>query len=150
MTPLLTPAIAPPRVLSLSPRRAARYPMSMAKKHDDPLYTIARYTTAQVAAMLGVGQIAVQSAIKRGTLESELVSPRIRLVSQAAIDAYRANHLGQVGHPTRKKQRMKRKAAAEAAGTTPAPETSADERSGATLRAAFEDDTKGVDDDTNR
>jgi len=120
MTPLLTPAIAPPRVLSLSPRRAARYPMSMAKKHDDPLYTIARYTTAQVAAMLGVGQIAVQSAIKRGTLESELVSPRIRLVSQAAIDAYRANHLGQVGQPSRKKRRMKQKAEElKAAAATP-------------------------------
>ncbi len=120
MTPLLTPAIAPPCVLSLSPRRAARYPMSMAKKHDDPLYTIARYTTAQVAAMLGVGQIAVQSAIKRGTLESELVSPRIRLVSQAAIDAYRANHLGQVGQPSRKKRRMKQKAEElKAAAATP-------------------------------
>jgi len=120
MTPLLTPAITPPRVLSLSPRRAARYPMSMAKKHDDPLYTIARYTTAQVAALLGVGQIAVQSAIKRGTLESELVSPRIRLVSQAAIDAYRANHLGQVGQPSRKKRRMKQKAEElKAAAATP-------------------------------
>ncbi len=120
MTPLLTPAIAPPRVLSLLPHRAARYPMSMAKKHDDPLYTIARYTTAQVAALLGVGQIAVQSAIKRGTLESELVSPRIRLVSQAAIDAYRANHLGQVGQPSRKKRRMKQKAEElKAAAATP-------------------------------
>ncbi len=107
------------------------------------------FTTVQAAEILGIDQKSVQSAIMRGTLESELLSPRLRVVSQAAIDAYRAHHLGQVGHPTRKKQRMKRKAA-EAAGTTPAPETSVDERSGATLRAAFEDDTKGVDDDTNR
>ncbi len=126
MTPLLIPAIAPPRVLSLSPRRAARYPTSMAKKHDDPLYTIARYTTAQAAEMLGVGQIAVQSAIKRGTLESELVSPRIRLVSQAAIDAYRADRLGQVGKPSRKTRRMRQKAEAlKAATATPPSDASA-------------------------
>ena len=150
MMAMMAPAIAPPRVLPLSGHRATRYATSMPKKHDDPLYTIARYTTAQAAAMLGITQIAVQTAIKRDLIESELVSPRLRLISQAALDAYRAHHLGQVGHPTRKKQRMKRKAAAEAAGTTPAPETSADERSGATLRAVFEDDTKGVDDDTNR
>jgi len=108
------------------------------------------FTTVQAAEILGIDQKSVQSAIMRGTLESELLSPRLRVVSQAAIDAYRANHLGQVGHPTRKKQRMKRKVAAEAAGTIPPPETSADGRRGATLRAAFEDDTKGVDDDTNR
>ncbi len=120
MTPLLTPSIAPSRVLSLSLRRATRYPTSMPKKHDDPLYTIARYTTAQAAEMLGVGQIAVQSAIKRGTLESELVSPRIRLVSQAAIDAYRVDRLGQVGKPSRKTRRMRQKAEAlkTAAATT--------------------------------
>jgi len=121
MTPLLTPAIAPPRVRSLSPRRAARYPTSMAKEHDDPLYTLVRYTTAQAAAMLGVGQIAVQSAIKRGTLESELISPRIRLISQAAIDAYRAHHLGQVGQPSRKKRRMTQKRETAATAAPPPP-----------------------------
>jgi len=126
MTPLMTPAIAPPRVLSLSPRRAARYPTSMPKKHDDPLYTIARYTTAQAAEMLGITQIAVQTAIKRDLMESELVSPRIRLVSQAAIDAYRAHHLGQVGQPSRKKRRMKQKMeAATAAAATPLSDVSA-------------------------
>jgi len=68
------------------------------------------FTTVQAAEILGIDQKSVQSAIMRGTLESELLSPRLRVVSQAAIDAYRAHHLGQVGHPTRKKQRMKRKA----------------------------------------
>ncbi len=110
MRATMTPMIAPVCVLSLSGRAATRYATRMPKKHDDPLYTVARYTTAQAAAMLGVTQIAVQTAIKRGLMESELASPRTRLVSQAALDAYRAHHLGQVGQPSRKKQRMKRKA----------------------------------------
>ena len=106
----LTPTIGPSCVLSLSGRHATRYATSMPKKQDDPLYTVARYTTAQAAAMLGVKQIAVQTAIKRDLIASERVSPRLRLLSQAAIDAYRTHHLGQVGQPSRKKQRMKRKA----------------------------------------
>jgi len=110
MMTMMTPAIAPPRVLPLSGHRATRYATSMPKKHDDPLYTIARYTTAQAAAMLGITQIAVQTAIKRDLIESELVSPRLRLISQAALDAYRAHHLGQVGQPSRKKRRLKQKA----------------------------------------
>ncbi len=123
----MTPPIAPICVLSLSEHPATRYATHMPKKHDDPLYTVARYTTAQAAAMLGVKQIAVQTAIKRGLMESELASPRTRLVSQAAIDAYRAHHLGQVGQPSRKRQRMLNKVAeAQARKTTEAdgvPET---------------------------
>ncbi len=118
-------AIVSPRVLSLPERHATRYAKGMPTQQDDPLYTIARYTTAQAAATLGITQIAVQAAIRRGALESEAISPRLRLVSQAAIDAYRANHLGQVGKPSRKKQRMKRKAeaakAAAADGAAAAP-----------------------------
>jgi len=116
-------AIASLRVLSLSRRRATRYAKTMPKKHLDPLYTVARYTTAQAATMLGVERIAIQTAIRRGTLESELVSTRVRLISQAAIDAYRENHRGQVGHPTRKKQRMMKTMKAAAAETTPTLET---------------------------
>jgi len=111
MRATMTPMIAPVCVLSLSGRAATRYATRMPKKHDDPLYTVARYTTAQAAAMLGVTQIAVQTAIKRGLMESELASPRTRLVSQAALDAYRAHHLGQVGQPSRKRQRMLNKVA---------------------------------------
>ena len=123
----MTRAIASLRVLSLSRRRATRYAKTMPKKHLDPLYTVARYTTAQAAEMLGVERIAIQTAIRRGTLESELVSTRVRLISQAAIDAYRENHRGQVGHPTRKKRRMKQKAEAlkAAAATTPLSDVSA-------------------------
>jgi len=127
----MTVSIASLRVLSLSEHRATRYARTMPKKHDAPLYTVARYTTAAAAEMLGVERIAIQTAIRRGTIESELVSPRVRLISQAAIDAYRENHRGQVGHPTRKKQRMmKTKKVATAAETTPAPETRGDARDG--------------------
>ena len=123
-------AIVSPRVLSLPERHATRYAKGMPTQQDDPLYTIARYTTAQAAATLGITQIAVQAAIRRGALESEAISPRLRLVSQAAIDAYRANHLGQVGQPTRKRQQMLNKmaeaqarkaAAADAEGASEAP-----------------------------
>ncbi len=133
----LTPTIGPSCVLSLSGRHATRYATSMPKKHDDPLYTVARYTTAQAAAMLGVKQIAVQTAIKRDLIASERVSPRLRLLSQAAIDAYRAHHLGQVGQPSRKKRRLKQKmeaataaTAATAAAPTAPPTTAPPQTSG--------------------
>jgi len=118
MVATLTPVIAPVCVLSLSGRPATRYAESMPNTHtqDDPLYTVARYTTAQAAALLGVKQIAVQTAIKRGLMASDLAGPRTRLVSQAAIDAYRAHHLGQVGKPSNKKRRLTQKAEA-ATGT---------------------------------
>jgi len=130
----LTPTIGPSCVLSLSGRHATRYATSMPKKQDDPLYTVARYTTAQAAAMLGVKQIAVQTAIKRDLIASERVSPRLRLLSQAAIDAYRTHHLGQVGQPSRKKRRLKQKmeaaTAATAAATTAPPTTAPPQTSG--------------------
>jgi len=87
------------------------------------------FTTVQVAEILGIDRKSVQSAIMRGTLESELLSPRLRVVSQAAIDAYRANHLGQVGHPTRKKQR-RTKATTEAVRATAAAEASGEAHEG--------------------
>jgi len=119
----LTPEIALPDMPFLSERRATRYPEGMPKKHvDDPLYTTPRFTTTQVAAMLGIKRPTVHSAIQRGTLPSELASVGVRLVSQAAIDAYRVNHLGQVGKPSRKKRRMTQKAEAlKAAAATPSP-----------------------------
>ncbi len=128
MTAML-PVIAPPRVLSLSEHPATRYATSMPKKHD-PLYTMPRYTTAQAAEMLGITQIAVQTAIKRDLMASELVSPRLRLISQAALDAYRAHHLGQVGQPSRKRQRMLDKVAEEHARTAAAADGAPDALTG--------------------
>jgi len=113
-----TPALPSFDMLFLSERRATRYATDMTKEHADPLYSVARYTTAQAAEMLGLSRFTVQAAIRRGTLESELASPNVRLISQAAIDAYRAHHLGQVGQPSRKKRRMTQKAAALQAVTT--------------------------------
>ncbi len=120
-----TPARAPVCVLSLSGRRAARYATHMPKKHDDPLYTTPRFTTTQAAEILGIKRATVYSAIQRGTLETALGSPGTHLISQAAIDAYRENHLGQVGHPTRKKQR-RTQTATEGAVATPAAEAPTD------------------------
>ncbi len=125
MMATLTPALAPVCVLSLLGRHATRYARGMPKKHDDPLYTTPRFTTTQAAEILGVKRATVYSAIQRGTLETALASPGTHLISQAALDAYRENHLGQVGHPTRKKQRVKQKteaaksAAADGASETP-------------------------------
>ncbi len=105
MTPAITPAIAEFPLLFLPPWTATRYARDMPKKHDDPLYRTPRFTTTQAADLLGIKRATVYSAIQRGTLETALGSPGTHLISQAAIDAYRENHLGQVGHPTRKKQR---------------------------------------------
>ena len=125
---ILTPAIPSPDMLFLSERCATRYATDMRKEHADPHYTVARYTTAQAAEMLGISRVTVQAAIRRGRLESELASPNVRLISQAAIDAYREHHLGQVGQPTRKKQKMMQKmveARKAAAGATSPSDVSA-------------------------
>lgn len=134
---IMTPVIASPDPPIPPGHRATRYAtgMGMPKKRegDDPLYTTPRYTTAQVAEILGIDQKSVQSAIARGTLKSELLSPRLRVVSPAAIDAYREQHLGQVGRPTRKKQRLTRKAKAAtiAKPTGPGRPAERDARAGA-------------------
>ncbi len=125
MTPAITPAIAKFSMLFLPPWTATRYARDMPKKHDDPLYRTPRFTTTQAAELLGVKRATVYSAIQRGTLETALGSPGTHLISQAALDAYRENHLGQVGHPTRKKQRRK-KAATEGTAATPAAEATTD------------------------
>ncbi len=127
----MTPAIALPDMLFLSGRRAARYATSMPRKHDDPLYTTPRFTTAQAADMLGISRVTVQAAIRRGRLESELASPNVRLISQAAIDAYRANNLGQVGQPSRQRQRMLNKLAEAQARTAVAADGPSEAPTGA-------------------
>ncbi len=138
-----TPARALPDMLFLSGRRATRYPTVMPKKHDDPLYTVARFTTTQAAEMLGIKRATVYTAIQRGFLETALGSPGTHLISQAAIDAYRANHLGQVGQPTRKRQRMLNKLAeAQARKATDAAETTPVETSVEAMGTPDADDEK--------
>ncbi len=108
-----------PPPLTRPPLLSTRYAVDM-KDSVDPTYTIAQYTTAQAAEMLTLSLPAVQSAIQRGTLASTLVGPRTRLLSQAAIDAYRTHHRGQVGQPSRQRRRALQKIAA------PPVETAAD------------------------
>jgi len=45
-------------------------------------------------------------------------------LSQAAIDAYRAHHLGQVGQPSRKKRRLNQKMETATAAAAAPTETS--------------------------
>jgi len=116
-----TPARASSVLLFLSKQTATRYARGMAKKHDDPLYTTPRFTTTQAAELLGLKRATVYSAIQRGHLETALASPGTHLISQAAIDTYRAHHLGQVGHPTRQKQR-RTNTTTEATGAPPSAE----------------------------
>ncbi len=54
-------------------------------------------TVAEAARELGITKAAVNSAIRRGTLDSELVNPWLRTISRHALEAYRRTHLGQGG-----------------------------------------------------
>lgn len=54
-------------------------------------------TVAEAARELGVTYKSLASAIRRGTLDSELVNPRLRTISRHALEAYRRTHLGQGG-----------------------------------------------------
>ncbi len=109
---------APPLPHPARKPRPTRYAKTMT--HERTLFT-----TAEVAAMLGLSQYAIKSAIRRGTLESVLASPHVRLISQTAIDTYRREHLGHVGRPARKKRR---KRAGAAAPEEPAPAPAVDRR----------------------
>ncbi len=77
-----------------------RYPTDMTHERT-------HLTTAEAAIELGITQDGVQSAIRRGQLDTELVNPRLRLVPRWAIEAYKHDHLGQVGRPRRKKRRKR-------------------------------------------
>jgi hypothetical protein len=72
------------------------------------------FTTAEAAAMLGISPQAVRTAAWIGTLDVERINPRLNMVTRAAIEAYRRDHLGQQGRPSRKKatKATKKKAAA--------------------------------------
>ncbi len=52
-------------------------------------------TTAEVAAALGLTHDGIKSAIKRGTLEVVHINPRLNMVTPAAMETYRRDHLGQ-------------------------------------------------------
>ncbi len=65
------------------------------------------YTTAEVATRLGIAHSTVRNAINNGTLESEQINPRLRMVSAEAVERYRSNHLGRRGRPPRRQPAQK-------------------------------------------
>ncbi len=80
--------------------RLRRYPRGMERDEERT-----HFTTTEAAALLGITQQGVHSAIRRGHLQTELVNPRLRLIPRRAIEAYRRERLGQVGRPPRMGQR---------------------------------------------
>ncbi len=80
--------------------RLRRYPRGMERDEERT-----HFTTTEAAALLGITQQGVHSAIRRGHLQTELVNPRLRLIPRRAIEAYRRDRLGQVGRPPRTGQR---------------------------------------------
>ncbi len=55
------------------------------------------FTVAEVARQLGISENTVRSAIKRGSLGVERVSPRLNMVTAQAVETYRQKHLGKRG-----------------------------------------------------
>lgn len=53
------------------------------------------YSTKEAAAELGIAWASVRDAIRRGTLAHEQFGARLNMVPEAALDAYRRDHLGQ-------------------------------------------------------
>ena len=108
---VMTPARAP-TVAGQRPRRPwpRLYPTGM--KEERTLFT-----TAEAAAMLGITHDAAKMAVRVGTLPVERINPRLNMVTRAAIEAYRRDHLGREGRPKGAKNKPK---GSTAAGAPPA------------------------------
>ena len=65
------------------------------------------FTTAEAAAQLGITPDAVRVAVRSGTIAFVRINPRLHMITKDAIDAYRRDHLGRVGRPSRKKRRKR-------------------------------------------
>ncbi len=107
---------SPPRL------RPTRYPTVMDRDEQRT-----HFTTAEAAALLGITQQGVHSAIRRGHLQTELVNPRLRLIPRRAIEAYRQERLGQVGRPPHTKRPTRTRTATEAAEAAAAEHRTVDE-----------------------
>jgi len=57
------------------------------------------FTTTEAARQLGISPSTVKDAIATGTLEHVPIHARLNMVTLAAIEAYRRDHLGQQGRP---------------------------------------------------
>lgn len=53
------------------------------------------YTTKEAAAALGIEWATVRDAIRRGVLEKKPLTPRLNMVPEPSLEAYRREHLGQ-------------------------------------------------------
>ena len=65
------------------------------------------FTVAEAAAQLGISPETLRTAARVGTLNVVRFSPRLNLVTPAAIEAYRRTHLGQKGRPKGAKNKPK-------------------------------------------
>jgi len=65
------------------------------------------FTTAEAAAMLGIAHETVKAQIRLGRLAAERINPRLNMVTRAAIEAYRRDHLGREGRPKGAKNKPK-------------------------------------------
>jgi len=104
---VMTPARArAPTVEAQTPRPLAptRYYGSMSEERT-------LFTTTEAATQLGISPSTVKDAIATGTLEYVPIHARLNMVTRAAIEAYRRDHLGQQGRPAHKKTGRKKTAA---------------------------------------
>ncbi len=62
-------------------------------------------TTMEAASTLGISRYAVISAIRRGALRADLVSPKLYLVDSRDVERYRQIHLGGQGWDKRRARR---------------------------------------------
>ncbi len=65
------------------------------------------FTTTEAAAQLGITQGAVKAAITVGTLKAVRINPRLNMVTAAAIEEYRREHLRRQGRPRGSRNRPK-------------------------------------------
>jgi excisionase family DNA binding protein len=104
---VMTPTRAPtgagqtPRSLSLT-----LYPTIMNEERT-------LFTTTEAARQLGISPSTVKDAIATGTMDYVPIHARLNMVTRAAIEAYRRDHLGQQGRPARKKATKKASAPPE-------------------------------------
>ncbi len=87
--PIRVPVGAGQRPRSLSLRL---YPTGMSDERT-------LFTTTEAARQLGISPSTVKDAIATGTLEHVPIHARLNMVTLAAIEAYRRDHLGQQGRP---------------------------------------------------
>jgi len=102
--------------LTHAPTRAGQTPRSLSLTLYPTIMNEERtlFTTTEAARQLGISPSTVKDAIATGTMDYVPIHARLNMVTQQAIEAYRRDHLGQQGRPSRKKatKATKKKASA--------------------------------------